>query len=102
MGRGRADRLDDAVAEQELRAAVAGHVAGLGGGCVEVAAELLEGRPLLAGGRTLGEQPEMDPNADEPLLGAVVEVPLDPDPLEVDRVEGPDARPPQLAFEGEA
>ena len=44
----------------------------------------------------------MDPDADEPLLGAVVEIALDPFPLDVDRIEGPDARPAQVALERQA
>ena len=44
----------------------------------------------------------MDPDADEPLLGAVVEIALDPLPLGVDGVERPDAGPPQVPLEREA
>ena len=93
------ERFDDAVAEEQLRAAVAGDVADLGERGVQLPADPLDRLAILGRRRGLGEQAQVDPRADEPLLGAVVEIAGDPLPLGVDRVEGADAGATQIALE---
>ena len=99
VGRDRLERLGDAGSEEELRAPVPGHAPDVRQRRIEIAAELLDRRALVVGRRSLGEQAHVDPDADEPLLGAVMEVALDALPLEVHRVERPDARRAQITLE---
>jgi hypothetical protein len=93
------ERLDHAVAQEQPRAAVAGDIADLGERGVQLPPDPLDRLAILGGFRGLGEQAEVDPRAHEPLLGAVMEIAGDPLPLHVDRVEGPDAGPPQVSLE---
>ena len=100
-----ADRLErarDALPQEHLRVRVARHVADVRERRVQIAPELLHRFALAGRVRVLGEQAHVDPDAHEALLGAVVEVALDPLALEVHRVEGPDARPAQVALQAEA
>ena len=48
------------------------------------------------------QQPEVDANADQALLSAVMEVALDPLSLQVDRVNSPQTRSAQLPLEGKS
>jgi hypothetical protein len=102
VGRDGLEGIGDAVPEQQLRAAVARHVADVGERRIEVRPELVDRDPVALGGRLLGEQAHVDPDAHQALLGTVMEVALDALAFEVDRVEGAHPGPAQVALEREA
>ena len=94
--------LRDAFPQEHLRVRVARHVADVRERGVQIATELLHRFAFARRVGVLGEQAHVDSHAHETLLGAVVEVPLDPRALEVHRVESPHTGPAQVAFQAEA
>ena len=97
----RAQRLLDAEAGECRRSTVAGHAPDVGECLFEAAPELVDRGAIVVRCRSLGQQPELDADADEALLGAVVQIALDATALEVPGVEGADTGLPEVALQSD-
>ena len=100
LGGNRAQRLRDAEAGERPRSTVAGHAPDVRERVLEAAPELVDRGAIVVRCRSLGQQAELDAEADQALLGAVVQIALDAPALEVRCVEGADARLAQVTLQG--
>ena len=100
--RRRAQARGESPQAEHLRVLVPGHGSDLREGRVELLAELVDARAIRGPIGLFRKQAEVDPDADEPLLGAVVQVALDAQPLVVAGIEQRDSGRPQLAIAGTA
>ena len=101
LGGSRAQRLLDAEAGECRRSTVAGHAPDVGECLFEAAPELVDRGAIVVRCSSLGQQPKLDADADEALLGAVVQIALDATALEVPGVEGADTGLPEVALQAD-
>ena len=100
LGGDRAQRFRDAKAGKRPRSTVAGHAPDVRERVLEAAPELVDRGAIVVRCRSLGQQPELDADADQALLRAVVQVALDATALEVRCVEGADTGLAEVALQG--